>query len=131
MVSNNVKYVFSKDKLETYSGFTLSLLDCIIEYHLDYNTLNNVDDIKNHYSWCYNKTCSKNNDFKFTNNDKLKRYFFDYYYNQLYNVKNVDINKFKKYQTLFWKNMFTPNVIENIKIIVEIYKIFEIEQKNP
>lgn len=87
MIENKIKYVFSKDKLETYSEFTLNLLDCIVEYYLDFNTLNKLDDIKNHYIWCYNKVCSNEPKYVFINNNKLKKYFFDYYYNQLYSQK--------------------------------------------
>ena len=46
-----------RQRNELYRDFSINLLSHIIYYYLDKDTLSNDNDIKNHYNWCFNKTC--------------------------------------------------------------------------
>ena len=128
MISNNQKFIIIKDRVELYKDFAINLLHYIYKYYLDKESLNNDEDIHNHYVWCYNKVCDEflEEDINFKNNDELKEYFFAYYYHQFY--KNDTSEESLKYHEKFWRNIFEIKTQKNkniIKILAEIYQIFD------
>ena len=123
------KYFIIKDRVEIYKDFTINLLYYIIEYYLDKETLSEDEDIYNHYNWCFNKVCDEfiKEEIDFTDNLKLREYYYKYYYHQLYKSKakqDISFNSFEK----FWNNIFDIDKQKNkniINIFVEIYTIFD------
>lgn len=125
------KIVILKDRIELYLDFSMNLLYYISEYYLDKASLSSDSDISNHYSWCYNKAC---NDFKeenidFSQNSKLKKYFYDYYYAHLYVTDKFDGKEelpLKDYMT-FFNTLFEVNKGNSryMNILIELYLIFE------
>jgi hypothetical protein len=126
-VKTEVKYNLIRDRVETYKDFTFNLIFYIYKYYLDRDTLNNDDDIRNHYMFCYNKTCSDflEEDIDFRKNEELIEYFYEYLYHQFYTSENeIKI----KYFHNFWGGVFDIDRQRNkniLKVLVEIYLIFD------
>ncbi|HPC09501.1 MAG TPA: hypothetical protein PLN85_00305 [archaeon] len=115
-----------RQRNELYRDFSINLLSHIIYYYLDKDTLSNDNDIKNHYNWCFNKTCEnfKKEEIDFTKNNKLKEYFYKYYYHRYYKNNEIENNE----HFLFWKNVFNldnQNDKNSMKLLMEIYSIFD------
>jgi hypothetical protein len=126
-MTTNKKYNIVRDRVEIYRDFTFNLLYYIYYYYLDKQTLSADDDIYNHYSWCYRKVCDefKEEEIDFSKNEKLKEYFFTYYYHQFYR-SNDDPSL--KYFENFWKSIFEIDKHKNrntINILIEIYTIYD------
>lgn len=131
------KYVIIKDRIEIYKDFTINLLNYIIFYYLDKDSLSENEDIKNHFNFCYDKVCDEflEEEINFKNNDELREYFYVYYYNQFY--KNKESSKLSTYDK-FWRNIFEIDLQKDknlISVLLEIYMIFDksinlIEEKN-
>ena len=123
------KYIIVKDRVEVYRDFALNLLYYIYDYYIDRETLSLDEDIYNHYSWCFKKVCEefKEENLDFTKNEKLKNYFFKYYYQQFYtanNAQDISLNYFEK----FWKQIFEIDKQKNknlINILIDIYHIYD------
>jgi len=127
------KYMIIRDRVEIYHDFSYNLLHYIYKYYLDKETLNDDKDIKNHFMFCYNKTCDDflNENIDFKKNDGLIQYFYMYYYHQFYksDKENIPITYFIK----FWKEIFNVDKLRNKKslnLLVEIYTIFDISITN-
>ncbi|MFW6272275.1 MAG: hypothetical protein ACOC2U_00660 [bacterium] len=133
--SNEEKFLVVKDRLNIYEDFTINLLYYINRYYLDSKTLNNDEDINNHFNFCYNKTCDDflDEEIDFSNNDELREYFATYYYNQVY--KYDDEINIKSLES-FWRSIFdVDNITEKniMNVFVELYLIFDVsieEKKN-
>ena len=126
-MTTNKKYNIVRDRVEIYRDFAFNLLYYIYYYYLDKQTLSADEDIYNHYSWCYRKVCNefKKEEIDFSKNEKLKEYFFTYYYNQFYK-SNDDLSL--KYFENFWKTIFEIDKHKNrntINILIEIYTIYD------
>lgn len=136
----NQKYLIVKDRVEIYKDFTINLLYYINDFYLDRKTLCDDVDIRNHFNWCFNKVCDefKKENIDFNNNDKLKKYFYKFYYHQFYkrdlqvNSEELTLMSYEK----FWRNVFEINKQKNknvINTLIELYNIFDIsinQEKN-
>lgn len=130
--STNKKFVVIKDRVEVYKDFTLNLLYYIQKYYVDRESLSEDEDIYNHYSWCYNKTCDdfKKEELDFSTNEELKKYFYMYYYNQFY---LLDEDQFGhdgslEYFKEFWDTIFEIKNQKNrniLNVLIELYAIFD------
>lgn len=123
------KYTIVKDRVEIYKNFTMNLLYYIVDYYIDRETLNNDEDIYNHYSWCFKKVCDefKLENLDFTKNKELKNYFYKYYYDQLYTANNNQDTTLSFYEK-FWNNIFEIDKQKNkniINILIEIYNVYD------
>ena len=123
----STKYTIIKDRIEIYNYFTYNLLSYIYDYYLDKETLSLDEDIRNHFLFCYNKTC---NDFlkeeiDFRNNNELIEYFYTYYYHHFYKAESeVDKDFFIK----FWDTIFNVDKPKNdntLKVLIELYQVFD------
>jgi hypothetical protein len=127
-MSATQKYIIVKDRVEIYMDFTINLLNYIIDYYLDRQTLGNDVDIRNHFNWCFNKVCDefKEEGLNFSKNEKLREYFYQFFYNQFYKRENQDITL--GYYEKFWRNIFEIDKQKNKNVIntmIEIYNIFD------
>ena len=121
-----------KDRIDLYKDFALNLLYYIDKYYLDKSCIFNDSDISNHFSWCYNKVCDefKEESIDFTQNKELKKYFYTYYYSEIYTT-----DKFNGKEELplanherFWKKMFEIGkepTKGSVNMLLEIYIIFD------
>jgi len=121
------KYTVIKDRVEIYKDFTFNLLCYIYDYYLDKETLSLDQDIKNHFMFCYNKTCDDflKEEINFKNNDELIEYFYVYYYHHFY---KADDEIEKEFFIDFWEMIFNvdnPKSKNTLKIMVELYRIFD------
>lgn len=128
-MNNENKFSIIRDRVELYKDFSINLLHYIFKYYVDRDSLNNDEDIRNHFNWCYNKVCDEFmlENINFCNNKELKEYYFTYYYHQFYiadNNESIPIDYYKK----FWLNIFDIDKQKNkniIKILVELYQIYD------
>lgn len=121
------KYVIIKDRIEIYKDFTINLLNYIIFYYLDKDSLSEDEDIKNHFNFCYDKVCNEflEEEINFKDNNELRQYFYVYYYNEFY--KNKKSSKLATYDK-FWRNIFEIDLQKDknaISVLLEIYMIFD------
>jgi hypothetical protein len=134
---NEKKFGIVRDRVEIYRDFALNLLYYVYYYYLDRETLNNDQDIHNHFKWCFKKVCDEflEEGLDFTKNNELREYYYAYYYHQFYTVtgnQDTTLNYFEK----FWKQIFEIDKQKNknlINILIEIYKIYDMsinQEKN-
>jgi len=130
-MSNAQRHSIIKDRVEIYKDFALNLLYYIHHYYIDYESLSLDEDIYNHFVWCFNKVCAEFNKEKidFSKNEKLKDYFFTYYYHQFYRaINNPTQETSLQYYEKFWKQIFEIDKQKNkniINILIEIYTIYD------
>lgn len=129
----NIKMI--KDRLKLFQDFTITLLMSIQYYYLDQQTLNNDKDIKNHFNFCYNKVSKTyiDEEINFKDNMELRKFFYDYYYQNLYVSSEPIINTFKN-SLNFWLKIFkieTNKTQNTLQFLIGLYKIFNetIEEK--
>jgi len=124
------KYIIIKDRVEIYKDFAINLLYYIHKYYIDYESLHEDTDIRNHYVWCFNKVCDEflKEGIDFRSNEELKEYFYAYYYHQFYKIQNVNQDTTLAYYEKFWRNIFEIDKQKNkniINILIEIYNIYD------
>lgn len=123
------KFIIVKDRVEIYRDFTLNLLYYINDYYLDKETLYEEEDIRNHFTWCYNKVCDefKEENIDFSKNKILKEYFYTFYLHQIYNANDYQDTSLNYFEN-FWKNIFDidKHKKKNImNVLIEIYNNFD------
>jgi hypothetical protein len=131
-MSTSQKYIIVHDRVEIYKDFAINLLNYIMDFYLDKDTLSDDGDIKNHYTWCYNKVCDEfiKENINFKNNEKLKDYFYQFYYDQFYKRdtgKDTQAITYGFYEK-FWRNIFEIDKQKNkntINTLIELYNIFD------
>jgi len=129
MSNNSQKFIIVKDRVEIYKDFAMNLLYYIFKYYIDNECLSDDKDIRNHFTFCFNKVCDefKLESIDFSQNKELKEYFYVYYYHQFYKIKNNQNNLLTEYEK-FWRNIFEIDKQKNknlINILIEIYCIYD------
>lgn len=116
-----------RDRVDLYLDFALNLLYTIDYYYLDKETLNNDEDIRNHYDWCYNRVCDgfKDEEIYFHDNDELREYYYSYYYYEYYVADQLE--ELKKYKSFMLSvfNIENPKNKAYVDALMEIYEISE------
>lgn len=130
--SNKVRENLIKDRVITYHDFTYNLLSYIFEYYLDKETLGKDEDIRNHYMFCYRKTCIDflEEGIDFNDNSEIIEYFFVYYYNHFYKANPQPP---KDFFIKFWEDIFDLNKPKKknvLNILIELYCLFDESIKN-
>lgn len=122
-----IKYNLVRDRILVYHDFTSNLIEYLYIYYLDQQTLSAEQDIRNHFLFCYNKTCEDflKEEIDFRKNEELIEYFYEYFYHQFYtSEKETDIKYFRR----FWNGVFDVDRQRNknvLKVLVEIYSVFD------
>lgn len=124
------KFIIIKDRIEIYKDFTFNLLYYINKYYLDNVTLKLDEDIRNHYNWCFDKVCEefKLEEINFSDNKKLREYFYGYYYQQYYKINKIlPLTHYVN----FWENIFDVDEYKSknkniLNVLIELYEIFDI-----
>jgi hypothetical protein len=128
MVTQNL----NKKRLDTYKDFTICLVYTIVKLYIDKESLNNDNDIRNHYNYCFNKVCDEflKEELNFKDNYELREYYYGYFYFQFYKSISQDL----KYHKNFWNEIFQikKNYTNKnyLTILVETYQIFDITINN-
>jgi hypothetical protein len=124
------KFIIIKDRIELYKDFTFNLLYYINKYYLDNVTLKLDEDIKNHYNWCFDKVCEefKEEEINFSDNKRLREYFYGYYYQQYYKINKLFP---LSHYVNFWENIFNVDEYKNknkniLNVLIELYEIFDV-----
>jgi len=126
MLTKPEKILLLKDRIETCRDFTINLLLYIDFYYIDKESLSDEVDIKNHYNFCYDKTCDdfEKEDLHFKNNIELRNYYYGIYYNQYYKLDKPSMKICYK----FWNDdIFNINKFRNknvMELLIELYDIF-------
>jgi hypothetical protein len=123
------KFTLNKDKIDLYLDFVINLINYITKYYIDKESLSSEIDIKHHYNFCYNKVIDdfKEEGIDFSKNEELKKYFYKYFYEQLYIIdtfntdKELPLNSYIK----FWKSIFNVGKKSNFSMLAEVYILFE------
>ena len=80
--ANNINY----DKCNLYYEFIMTLNRKVNNTFLGDDVINNEEDIKNHFNWCFNHTIKNfsKEGILFMETDLLKEYFFNFYVELFY-----------------------------------------------
>lgn len=137
---NNIK----KDVVKLINDFIYSLLDNIHSTYLGKEYINTLEEINNHFNWCFNKVIEdfKKEGFDFSKNQQISKYFYDYAIVSVYqrfeisdgvSKENDDI----KYDELpiednwsnnTWNKVFTYNYKKtesDLDIMLDLCKMFD------
>jgi len=120
--ANDIKF----DRCSLYYDFIKSLNITLVNTYLGEEYINSEREVKEHYIWCFNKVIKdfKNEKVLFDETDKLKEYFFYFYYELFYNNSEKSLSKLNKLADL----SFDFNRLKSrsdIDILIELYKMFE------
>ena len=121
--SNNI----ISERCELYCDFLISLTKTIDETFLGFDTIDSVEDIYNHFTWCFDKITKDLEYERIYFNEKGNHYkylwffFFESFYVSKMNNKNPPINEYiyRLFDFRHIKSTF------EISILTEIYKILE------
>jgi len=120
--------VINNDRANTYLDFSRLLYSTIEKYYLDSQTLSDSEDIKNHFDFCFDKVCEKflQEEINFKPNTQLRRYFFDFYLNQLYKLEKPQS---KDFYERYWGKIFSVEIRHKNPTVknsmIELYCIFD------
>lgn len=128
-------------RIETYRDFVLRLIYYIEKFYLDKKTLYENEDIENHFTFCFDKTCEDflKEDFDFIDNGELYEYLFGYFIENEYKSdyeQTITTDKNFNSHREFWITVFTPRQNKNnpnkdfMVILTEIYQIFDLSMVN-
>jgi len=119
-------------KLELYYDFIISLFRLIEETYFGSDIINNDIDIDNHFDWCFNKIIYnfQKENINFNSNGIHREYLYAFCISSIY--KNYHVNKNKLIYEFFY-HLFNPISSKKyleLNILLEIYKIFDLNLKN-
>jgi hypothetical protein len=125
----NIQY----DKCCLFYDFISSLNFYIVDTFLGDDVINEDEDKKNHYNWCFNKVLTdfKEEGIHFTYNDDLNYYFYNFYFELFYNDLEKEnplekLNKLPKY-SFDYRKIKTRS---DLDVLIELYKLFDKSLKN-
>lgn len=128
MAYETKKQIIIFDRVELYKDFIINLIYYIFTYYIDDNSFDD-EDIDKFYHWCFNKVCDefKEEGVDFSQNEKLEKYFKDYFFKNYFYVDEAEKGKIK-FHIAFWDNIFNIDNLENTRLLsafVELYTIFD------
>lgn len=117
----------SREKINLFHDFVVSLDDIIETTYLGPDVLNDDNDIKGHYGWCWKKVVDGFNKERifFKDNGAHFEYFWNFYY-QAYYLKKIN-NEDTKIDGYYFKifDLTHQKTEFEFEILLYIYKIFE------
>lgn len=115
------------EKTQLYRDFLISLLDLIDSTYLGKDILQEEQDIKKHFLWCFNEILSNFEKEKiiFKKNALYIDYFWTFFYQTFYLNDNEDkIKRIREYlSNIFIFNYTKTNT--DLEMLTEFYKIFD------
>jgi hypothetical protein len=120
-------YNISREKMELFHDFLISLYELIENTYLGSDVLLNENDIKGHFKWCWDKTIEDFNKEKiyFKNRGTCHEYFWNFfleafYFNKMEN-KKIRIDE-------YINKLFDISYIKNrseLDVVTEIYRLLD------
>ena len=117
----------SREKINLFHDFLISLDGIINDTYLGPDVLNEYDDIKGHYKWCWKKVIDGFNKERifFKDDGAHLEYFWNFYYEAYYlkKINNEDVKISEYYHKIF--DLMCQKTGSEFEILLYIYKIFE------
>ena len=92
------------------------------------DVINNEEDIKNHFNWCFNHTIKNfsKEGILFMETDLLKEYFFNFYVELFYYTptKKDILDKLDKFPNMSF-DYYRLKTRSDMDVLLELYRIFE------
>lgn len=120
-------YNISREKTELFHDFLISIYDLVDETFLGKEVMENEEDQKNHFDWCWDKTILNFTKEKiyFKSRGNLHEYFWNFFLEAYYfPIIEDKPTKIKEYFT----KLFDFNYIKSrseLDMVMEIYKLLE------
>ena len=122
--ANNINY----DKCNLYYNFIMTLNRKVNNTFLGDDVINNEEDIKNHFNWCFNHTIKNfsKEGILFMETDFLKEYFFNFYVELFYYtpIKKDILDKLDKFPNMSF-DYYRLKTRSDMDVLLELYRIFE------
>ena len=122
--ANNINY----DKCNLYYDFIITLNRKVNNTFLGDDVINNEEDIKNHFNWCFNHTIKNfsKEGILFMETDLLKEYFFNFYVELFYYTptKKDILDKLDKFPNMSF-DYYRLKTRSDMDALLELYRIFE------
>jgi hypothetical protein len=122
--ANNINY----DKCNLYYDFIMTLNRKVNNTFLGDDVINNEEDIKNHFEWCFNQTIKNfsKEGILFLETELLMEYFFNFYVELFYNspIKKDIIEKLDKFPNMSFV-YYRIKTRSDMDVLLELYRIFE------
>lgn len=122
--ANNINY----DKCNLYYEFIMTLNRKVNNTFLGDDVINNEEDIKNHFNWCFNHTIKNfsKEGILFMETDLLKEYFFNFYVELFYYtpIKKNILDKLDKFPNMSF-DYYRLKTRSDMDVLLELYRIFE------
>ena len=122
--ANNINY----DKCNLYYEFIMTLNRKVNNTFLGDDVINNEEDIKNHFNWCFNHTIKNfsKEGILFMETDLLKEYFFNFYVELFYYTptKKDILDKLDKFPNMSF-DYYRLKTRSDMDVLLELYRIFE------
>jgi len=120
--ANDIKY----DRCNLYYDFIKTLNKVIHDTYLGSDFISTEREIMEHFEWCFNKVLNlfKEEKIIFDSTDKIKDYFFYFYFELFYKDTKKSLDKINKLAEL----SFDYNRLKSrsdIDIMFELYKMFD------
>jgi hypothetical protein len=120
-------YNITREKTELYYDFLISLLDLIEETFLGSDVMQSEQDIKNHFTWCFDKVVDnfKKESIEFKDRGNHFEYLWLFFQEAFYETHiDGDIIRIREY---FYK-LFDFNYKKTrseLDMLTDLYKLFE------
>jgi hypothetical protein len=124
-------YNISREKIELFHDFLISLHEIIEETYLGPDVLEDPNDQINHFGWCWDKTINNFNKERifFKETGKHKDYFTNFYVEAFYipSIEGV-VKKIPEYFNKLFSFQHRKSRSE-LDILAEIYKLLDLNLK--
>lgn len=123
--TNNI----SREKLELFHDFVISLDTLIEDTFLGYDVINDKEKIKGHFNWCWNKVIDnfEKENIHFKRTGPHFSYFFSFFQTAFYD-KELEYSETRDSFKELFNIMLEKREIER-KLLLDIYKIMELNFK--
>ena len=120
-------YNISYEKTILFYDFVVSLNDLIEETYLGVDVMTTDEDMKNHFSWCWDRTIENFDREKiyFIDRGNLYTYFWSFFYEAFYlaKIENQDIMIMDYFTRLF--DFTHKKTRSELDMLTDVYKLFD------
>ena len=120
-------YNITREKTELYYGFLISLLNLIEETYLGPDVLDDEDDIKNHFTWCFDKVTSnfEKERIFIKNRGNHYEYLWLFFHEAFYITQSEgNTTRIREYFYKLFDYNYNKSRAE-LDMLTDIYKLFE------
>ncbi len=120
-------YNITREKTELYYDFLVSLLDLIEETFLGPDVLQSQEDIKNHFTWCFDKVINnfKKESIEIKSRGNHYEYLWLFFQEAFYQTHiDGDITRIREYFYKLFDFSYKKSRSE-LDMLTDLYKLFE------